>query len=367
MSVDEFRSLEYSTAAVEGKTVLVTGGSGFIGSHVVVELLEKNANVIIVDNLVNSSEKVLERIHTITGKKPTFRKVDLCDLDAIDAVFKEFKNVDMVIHFAALKAVGESTLKPLQYYRNNLMSTINLLQVMAEHNCFRLVFSSSATVYGEKGESPFSEDRPTGNVTNPYGRTKLFIEDICRDVAKTDRRWRIALLRYFNPVGAHKSGLIGEDPRGIPNNLLPYLAQVAVGARPFLSVFGNDYPTVDGTGVRDYIHVVDLARGHMAALTRGVITQSDVPESTVGGVCEAYNLGTGKGNSVLEVIGYMEKACGHKIEYRIAGRRPGDVPCMYADASKAAKELHWTTIFGIEEAVKDHWNWQSKNPKGYDS
>lgn len=332
--------------------ILVTGGAGFIGSHTVVELLEHDVEVIIVDNFVNSKPEALNRIRKISGKDFKFYEVDLLDKPALERVFQENK-VEAVIHFAGLKAVGESCSQPLRYYHNNLTGTLILCEVMAAYGCKRMVFSSSATVYGMNNKVPFVEEMPT-SATNPYGMTKVMIEDILRDVYKADNEWRIALLRYFNPIGAHKSGLIGEDPNGIPNNLLPYVAQVASGKLECVSVYGDDYDTPDGTGVRDYIHVVDLAKGHLKALER------IAREQGVG----VYNLGTGKGYSVLEVIAAFEKASGKKVNHKIVERRPGDIASCYADASRAKNELGWEAQLTIEDMCRDAWNFTEKNPQG---
>jgi len=334
--------------------ILVTGGAGYIGSHTCVQLLNEGYQVTVVDNLCNSSEESLKRVEKITGKTIKFYKVDMVDKVALSKVFEENK-FDAAIHFAGLKAVGESVAKPLSYYHNNLYSTINLCELMSEHNVKKLVFSSSATVYGKPHTVPICEDFPL-SCTNPYGRTKLMIEEILRDLAVADPDWDIALLRYFNPVGAHESGLIGEDPQGIPNNLMPYIAQVAVGKRDYVHVFGNDYDTHDGTGVRDFIHVVDLAKAHLKAL--------DAVE--VNGGIDFFNIGTGVGYSVLDVVNAYEKATGIKINYRIAARRPGDVGACYADPSKAKEILGWSAENGIFEMCRDANNWQSKNPNGYD-
>lgn len=333
--------------------ILVTGGAGFIGSHTCVELLNAGYELVVVDNLCNSKEEALRRVEAITGKKLHFHKVDLLDKPALYAVFAH-EVLDAVIHFAGLKSVGESVSQPLRYYQNNLAGTLNLLELMAAHNIKKLVFSSSATVYGEPARVPVREDFPLSAV-NPYGRSKLIIEDMLRDLAVSDPSWSISLLRYFNPVGAHPSGMIGEDPNDIPNNLLPYISQVAIGRLPELRIFGNDYPTPDGTGVRDYIHVVDLAVGHIAALKK---------LDEIKGA-HAYNLGTGRGYSVLEVVQAFERACGRLIPYRFDPRRPGDAAISYADPSKAEQELGWKAERGIDEMCADAWRWQSQNPHGY--
>ncbi|HEL1592637.1 TPA: UDP-glucose 4-epimerase GalE [Streptococcus suis] len=335
-------------------SILVTGGAGYIGSHTVVELLKLGKEVVIVDNLSNSSILVLDRIETITGKRPTFYELDVADKEALRQVF-ENENIEAAIHFAGYKAVGESVAKPIMYYENNIMSTLALVEVMAEFGVKKIVFSSSATVYGLNNPSPLVETMPT-SATNPYGYTKVMLEQILRDVEVADKEWSIALLRYFNPIGAHESGLIGEDPAGIPNNLMPFVAQVAVGKRPELSVFGNDYDTVDGTGVRDYIHVIDLALGHIKALEK---------ISTTAGV-HTYNLGSGQGTSVLELVQAFEKVNGVPVPYKIVDRRPGDVATCYANADKALAELNWKTEKMIEDMCRDTWNWQSKNPNGYE-
>lgn len=334
-------------------SILVTGGAGYIGSHTVVELLKLGKEVVIVDNLSNSSILVLDRIETITGKRPIFYELDVADKVALREVFEK-ENIESAIHFAGYKAVGESVEKPVMYYENNIMSTLALVEVMAEFGVKKIVFSSSATVYGLNNPSPLVETMPT-SATNPYGYTKVMLEQILRDVEVADKEWSIALLRYFNPIGAHESGLIGEDPAGIPNNLMPFVAQVAVGKRPELSVFGNDYDTVDGTGVRDYIHVIDLALGHIKALEK---------ISTTAGV-HTYNLGSGQGTSVLELVQAFEKVNGVPVPYKIVDRRPGDVATCYANADKAWKELNWKTEKTIEDMCRDTWNWQSKNPNGY--
>lgn len=333
--------------------ILVTGGAGYIGSHTVLELLDAGHEVTVVDNLVNAKEESLRRVSQIAGKPVAFECVDLLDKPALERVFAK-KKVDAVIHFAGLKAVGESVKIPLRYYDNNITGTLVLCEVMAAAGCTNIVFSSSATVYGDPASVPIREDFPL-SATNPYGRTKLFLEEILRDLHVSDNRFNIALLRYFNPVGAHPSGLIGEDPNGIPNNLVPYIAQVAVGKLEKLSVFGNDYNTPDGTGVRDYIHVLDLAAGHVAALDKlaskpGVVT---------------YNLGTGRGNSVLEMIAAFEKASGRKVPFAFAPRRPGDIAACYADPAKAEAELGWKATRGIDEMCADTWRWQSQNPNGF--
>ncbi|HEP1822897.1 TPA: UDP-glucose 4-epimerase GalE [Streptococcus suis] len=335
-------------------SILVTGGAGYIGSHTVVELLKLGKEVVIVDNLSNSSILVLDRIETITGKRPTFYELDVADKEALRQVF-ENENIEAAIHFAGYKAVGESVAKPIMYYENNIMSTLALVEVMAEFSVKKIVFSSSATVYGLNNPSPLVETMPT-SATNPYGYTKVMLEQILRDVEVADKGWSIALLRYFNPIGAHESGLIGEDPAGIPNNLMPFIAQVAVGKREELSVFGNDYDTIDGTGVRDYIHVIDLALGHIKALEK---------ISTTAGV-HTYNLGSGQGTSVLELVQAFEKVNGVPVPYKIVDRRPGDVATCYANADKALEELDWKTEKTIEDMCRDTWNWQSKNPNGYE-
>ncbi|WP_138429975.1 UDP-glucose 4-epimerase GalE [Fodinibius saliphilus] len=333
--------------------ILVTGGAGYIGSHTVVELLERGDDVVVVDNLSNSKKEALDRVEEITGKSLTFYQADLLDKQEIDTVFSKH-DIDSVIHFAGYKAVGESVAKPLSYYHNNITGTLYLCEVMRKHNVYNLVFSSSATVYGDPHKVPITEDFPT-SATNPYGRTKLFIEKILRDLHVSSEQWNIGLLRYFNPVGAHPSGRIGEDPNDIPNNLMPYITQVAVGKLDELSVFGDDYPTHDGTGVRDYIHVVDLAEGHLKALEKleedpGVVT---------------YNLGTGEGYSVLDVVKAFEEASGQNVPYNITERRPGDIASCYADPAKAEKELGWAAKYELVDMCKHSWNWQSNNPTGY--
>ncbi len=334
--------------------ILITGGAGFIGSHTAVEFLNAGYDVVIADNYVNSSPKVLDRIREITGKEFRAYEVDLCDKEALRRVFVENPDIDSAIHFAGLKAVGESVAQPGRYYRNNLLSTLNLVELMAQYNAKRIVFSSSATVYGSPKTVPIKEDFPL-STTNPYGETKLMIERILKDVWFADKDWSVSILRYFNPIGAHKSGLIGENPRGIPNNLLPYVAKVAAGQLPFLQVYGNDYDTPDGTGVRDYIHVVDLAKAHLKALQRA---------DQVTGV-EYYNIGTGVGYSVLDIVHAYEKASGLKVPYKIVARRPGDIATCYADPTKAAEILGWHAEFGIEDMCRDMANWQKKNPNGY--
>ncbi|TVP10629.1 UDP-glucose 4-epimerase GalE [Shewanella sp. KCT] len=334
-------------------TILVTGGAGYIGSHTVVELLNDDQQVVIIDNLSNSSVEALKRVEQITNKGVTFYQGDVLNKAFLQKVFTDH-DIDAVIHFAGLKAVGESVAQPLRYYENNVTGTLVLCEVMAEFNVKNLVFSSSATVYGDPASLPITEDFPTG-ATNPYGQSKLMVEHILKDLHYSDPSWNIARLRYFNPVGAHESGLIGEDPNDIPNNLMPFIAQVAVGQREKLSVFGDDYDTHDGTGVRDYIHVVDLAKGHLKALAKlntqpGLVT---------------YNLGTGQGYSVLDMVKAFEKACGHTIAYQIAPRRPGDIAACYADPHKAQTELNWQATHTIEDMANSSWHWQSSNPSGY--
>lgn len=335
------------------KNILVTGGTGFIGSETAIALLENGYRPILVDNLSNSKEEVVDRIETITGTRPVFYKADCCDLAAFRDVFEK-ETIDGVIHFAGLKAVGESVSKPIEYYSNNLESTLNLLLLMREFGVKNLVFSSSATVYGVPKRVPLKEEDPVGHATNPYGETKIMIERILEDAQKADPSLNIALLRYFNPIGAHPSGLLGEDPNGIPNNLMPYICQVAVGKRKELHVFGDDYPTRDGTGIRDYIHVFDLAEGHVATLKR----LEDKPGLVV------YNLGTGKGTSVLELVHAFEEANGIKVPYVIDPRRSGDVAENFADVTKAEKELHWRSRFNVVDACKDAYRFQKKNPNG---
>ena len=336
-------------------SILVSGGAGYIGSHTCVELLQAGYEIVVADNLDNSSEESLRRVEQITGKPVPFVKAELCNPHEVEALFTNYPGIDAVIHFAGLKSVGESVTKPLEYYSNNLGSTLTLLEAMRRHGVKNFVFSSSATVYGDPATVPIREDFPTGGTTNPYGTSKLFQEKMLMDICAADPTLNVALLRYFNPIGAHESGLIGEDPNGIPNNLVPYIAQVAVGKLKELHVYGNDYPTVDGTGVRDYIHVVDLAKGHLAALRK--------LETGCGlFVC---NLGTGKGYSVLEVLRAYEKACGKTIPYVICGRRAGDIASCYADPGKARSELGWEAKYGIEDMCATSWKWQSMNPNGY--
>ncbi|MBQ3785932.1 MAG: UDP-glucose 4-epimerase GalE [Lachnospiraceae bacterium] len=334
--------------------ILVTGGAGYIGSHTCVELLNSGYEVVILDNLYNSNKKAVDRIEEITGKKTAFYEADMADRTALDKIFTEHK-IDCVIHFAGLKAVGESVVKPLEYYKNNISGTLILAEAMREHGCKNIIFSSSATVYGDPAFVPITEECPKGTPTNPYGWTKSMLEQILSDFHTADKEWNVILLRYFNPIGAHESGMIGEDPKGIPNNLLPYVAQVAVGRRDAVHVFGDDYDTPDGTGVRDYIHVVDLAIGHVKAIDK-------IKENP--GV-KVYNLGTGNGYSVLDVIKAFSKACGHEVPYEIKPRRPGDIATCYADASLAKKELGWEAKYNLDDMCSSSWNWQSKNPNGY--
>ena len=337
-------------------TILVTGGAGYIGSHTCVELLNAGYDVVISDNLYNSNQTAVNRIEEITGKKVKFYPDDMMDRAAVKRVFDE-NQIDAVIHFAGLKAVGESVHKPIEYYRTNIGSTLNLTDEMRAHGCKNIIFSSSATVYGDPAEIPITENCPKGTCTNPYGWTKWMQEQILTDIHTADPEWNVILLRYFNPIGAHKSGLIGEDPKGIPNNLLPYVAQVAIGKLPEINVFGNDYDTPDGTGVRDYIHVVDLARGHVKAIERFAKKDGVF-------IC---NLGTGHGYSVLDVIHAFENACGKELPYVIRERRPGDIATCYSSPAKAEKELGWTAEFDLEDMCRDSWNWQQKNPNGYNS
>jgi len=335
--------------------VLVTGGAGYIGSHTCVELLNAGHEVVVVDNLCNSRREALRRVERICDRTLAFEQVDVGDGAALDRIFRQHE-IEAVIHFAGLKAVGESVTQPLRYYHNNVSGTLTLCETMARHGVFNLVFSSSATVYGDPQRVPITEDLPL-SATNPYGRSKLMIEDILRDLGVSDPRWNCILLRYFNPVGAHASGQIGEDPNGIPNNLMPYITQVAVGKLEQLSVFGGDYPTADGTGVRDYIHVVDLALGHLKALDKLAAKPGVV----------AYNLGTGQGYSVLDMVRAAERASGKTIAYRIVERRPGDIAACFADPTLAARELGWRAERGIEAMTRDAWNWQKMNPQGYPS
>jgi UDP-glucose 4-epimerase len=334
--------------------ILTTGGAGYIGSHTCLELLQAGHEVVVVDNLCNSKKESLKRVQEIAGRSLSFQRADLLDRAALAAVFRSHE-IEAVLHFAGLKAVGESVRIPLRYYHNNITGTVTLCEVMEEFEVKTIVFSSSATVYGNPRTVPITEDFPLSPL-NPYGRTKLVIEELLRDLQAADPEWRVALLRYFNPVGAHESGRIGEDPNGIPNNLFPYMAQVAVGKLKQLEVFGNDYPTPDGTGVRDYIHVVDLARGHLRALEK----------LSAGAGVVTYNLGTGRGYSVLEAVAAFGQACGKPIPHRIVGRRPGDVASCYADPTLARRELGWQAARGLEEMCADAWRWQAANPKGYD-
>lgn len=337
------------------KNILITGGAGYIGSHTAVELLNKNYNVIVYDNLSNSSRISIDRVEEITGKKISFYEADILDKDKLKEVLVNEK-IDVLIHCAALKSVGESVSKPLEYYHNNLTGTLTTLEAMKEVGCKNLIFSSSATVYGNPKSVPITEDFPKGECTNPYGWSKSMMEQIMIDLQKSDPDWKIVLLRYFNPIGAHKSGKIGEDPQGIPNNLLPYIAQVAVGKLDYLRVFGDDYDTVDGTGVRDYIHVVDLAKGHVCAIDK---------LDSLDGV-SIINLATGNGYSVLEVVKAFEEASGRKVPYKIVGRREGDIAKCFADATKAYKLLGWKAENGIKEMCEDSWRWQKNNPNGYE-
>ena len=336
--------------------ILVTGGAGYIGSHTSVDLLETGYDLTVIDNLANSKAEALQRVQRLTGKTLDFYQVDLLDTDALSAAFAAHP-VDAVIHFAAYKAVGESVAKPLEYYQNNVAGTINLLDVMRKHNCKNLVYSSSCTVYGEPKVVPITEDHPTAAAESPYGWTKLMTEQIMRDLHHSDPAWNIILLRYFNPVGAHPSGNMGEDPNGVPNNLMPYITQVAIGRLPELRIFGSDYPTVDGTGVRDYIHVVDLANAHVRA-----VQKLDEKPGLV-----AYNLGTGQGSSVLQVVAAFEQATGVKIPYKLMPRRPGDVTAAYADPTKAERELAWRAEHDLLDICRDGWRWQQQNPQGYDA
>ena len=335
--------------------ILITGGYGYIGSHTVIEMVKAGYDVVVLDNFYNSKPEALRRTRELAGKDFPFYECDIRDAQGLRRIFRE-QEIDAVIHFAGLKAVGESVQKPLEYYDNNVGGTVTLCQVMAECGCKRMVFSSSATVYGMNNPSPLKEEMPTGAVTNPYGRTKYIIEEILRDVCVSDKDWSVVLLRYFNPIGAHESGRIGEDPNGIPNNLMPYITQVAIGKLPKLSVYGDDYDTHDGTGVRDYIHVVDLAAGHVKAV--------DYALKNTG--AEVFNLGTGNGYSVLDLVHAFEKASGVSIPYVIAPRRAGDIATCYSDPSKAEKVLGWKALRGVEDMCRDSWRWQSANPRGYD-
>lgn len=335
--------------------ILVTGGAGYIGSHTVVELQNAGYDVVVLDNLSNASEKALDRVSKITGKPVKFYKADILDRDALNDIFDK-ETIESCIHFAGLKAVGESVVKPWEYYENNIAGTLTLVDVMRKNNVKNIIFSSSATVYGDPAQIPITEECPKGQCTNPYGWTKSMLEQVLTDIQKADPEWNVMLLRYFNPIGAHKSGTIGENPNGIPNNLMPYITQVAVGKLKELGVFGNDYDTPDGTGVRDYIHVVDLAKGHVKALKK--------IEENPG--LAIYNLGTGKGYSVLDIVKNFEAATGVKIPYVIKARRPGDIATCYSSAEKAKEELGWTAEYGIKEMCEDSWRWQSNNPQGYE-
>ena len=356
--------------------ILVTGGAGYIGSHTCVELLNAGYDVVVMDNLYNASEKAIERVEQITGKKVTFYKTDMLDREGVKKIFDNEK-IDAVIHFAGLKAVGESVHKPIEYYHNNMTGTLILCDEMRNHGVKNIIFSSSATVYGNPAQIPITEECPKGTPTNPYGWTKSMLEQVLTDIHTADPEWNVILLRYFNPIGAHKSGLIGEDPKGIPNNLLPYVAQVAVGKLERVGVFGDDYDTPDGTGVRDYIHVVDLARGHVAALEwmggkvgtgkalgLGSLEGEAAADGSRRGV-GIFNLGTGKGSSVLDVVHAFEKACGHEIPYQIKPRRAGDVATNYAACDKARTELGWVAEYDLDRMCTDSWRWQSMNPDGY--
>lgn len=336
--------------------ILVTGGAGFIGSHTCVELLNAGYEIVVVDNYYNANPKSLERVKELTGKDFKSYECDIRDSEGMDKIFKENK-IDAVIHFAGLKAVGESCQKPIEYYDNNIGGTLTLCDVMRNNGCKNIVFSSSATVYGMKNVSPLKETMKTGGTTNPYGTTKYMIEIILEDIYKSDNEWNVTLLRYFNPIGAHESGRIGENPSGIPNNLMPYITQVAIGKRPFLSVYGNDYDTPDGTCIRDYIHVVDLADGHVKAVNNILDGKKGV---------QIFNLGTGKGYSVLDIVKAFSKAYGKELPYKIAPRRPGDLAVCFSDPTKAKEVLGWEAKRGIDDMCRDSWNWQSKNPNGYD-
>ena len=337
------------------KRILVTGGAGFIGSHTLIELHKAGYEFVVVDNLVNSNPEALRRVGELIGAEVPFVKADIRDRDALNKVFEQYK-FDSCIHFAGLKAVGESVAKPLEYYENNMSGTFTLIDVMRQHGCKNIIFSSSATVYGDPAIIPITEECPKGHCTNPYGQTKSMLEQVLMDVQKADPEWNVVLLRYFNPIGAHQSGRIGENPNGIPNNLMPYITQTAIGRRKELGVFGNDYDTHDGTGVRDYIHVVDLATAHVAAL--------QAIEKNAG--LAIYNIGTGHGYSVLDVVNAFEKANGVKVPYSIKPRRPGDIATCYCDPSKAERELGWKAKYGIEDMCRDSWNWQSQNPNGFE-
>ena len=335
--------------------ILVNGGAGYIGSHTCIELMKAGYEIIVADNLYNSCEEALRRVEQISGKKVPFVNVDLCDGEAVDALFSSHPEIDAVIHFAAYKAVGESVQKPLEYYDNNVNGTLRLISAMRAANVKNFIFSSSATVYGDQPKIPYVESFPTGTPQSPYGKSKLMVEQILTDLQKAQPDWSIALLRYFNPVGAHPSGDMGEDPQGIPNNLMPYIAQVAVGRRDSLAIFGNDYPTEDGTGVRDYIHVMDLADGPVVAMEK----LANKPGVHI------YNLGAGVGNSVLDVVNAFSKACGKPVNYHFAPRREGDLPAYWADASKADRELNWRVTRTLDEMAQDTWHWQSRHPQGY--
>ena len=337
------------------KRILVTGGAGFIGSHTLIELHKAGYEFVVVDNLVNSNPEALRRVGELIGAEVPFVKADIRDREALNKVFEQYK-FDSCIHFAGLKAVGESVAKPLEYYENNMSGTFTLIDVMRQHGCKNIIFSSSATVYGDPAIIPITEECPKGHCTNPYGQTKSMLEQVLMDVQKADPEWNVVLLRYFNPIGAHQSGRIGENPNGIPNNLMPYITQTAIGRRKDLGVFGNDYDTHDGTGVRDYIHVVDLATAHVAAL--------QAIEKNAG--LAIYNIGTGHGYSVLDVVNAFEKANGVKVPYSIKPRRPGDIATCYCDPSKAERELGWKAKYGIEDMCRDSWNWQSQNPNGFE-
>lgn len=356
---DQARPIWRANGLSNHGTILVTGGAGYIGSHTCVQLLEEGFRVVVVDNLDNSSEEAIRRVAELAGENGrnlTFFKVDLLDKERLEDIFKNI-HFDAAIHFAGLKAVGESVKMPMKYYRNNIVGTMNLVEIMSDYGCKKMVFSSSATVYGQPETVPCTETSPLQTL-NPYGRTKLYIENMLQDLHEADPEWKIVLLRYFNPVGAHPSGKIGEDPRGIPNNLMPFIQQVAVGRRPYLSVFGNDYPTRDGTGVRDYVHVMDLATGHTAAL-RKIFSSPELG-------AEVYNLGNGRGTSVLEIISAFEKAANLKIPYMVCPRRPGDASEVFAATEKAERELQWRGVYTIEDMCRDQWNWARQNPWGYE-